>query len=73
MLRSASSASGEVGSLVMATVNAPARRASASISIVSSVRPVVEMPIATVFESWMAALVRPLWTSDQAYAGTPMR
>ena len=57
MLRSASSASEDVGSLVMATVNAPARRASASISIVSSVRPVVEMPIATVSESWMAALV----------------
>ncbi|HUH48740.1 MAG TPA: elongation factor G, partial [Mycoplana sp.] len=37
--KSASSASEDVGSLVIATVNAPLRPASASISIVSSVRP----------------------------------
>jgi len=60
MLRSASSASDDVGSLVIATVNAPLRPASASISIVSSVRPVAEMPMATVSESWIAALVSPL-------------
>ena len=48
MLRSASSASGEAGLLVIATVSAPARPASVSIWMVSSVRPVVEMPIATV-------------------------
>ena len=59
--------------MVIATVNAPLRPASASISIVSSVRPVAEMPMATVSESWIAALVSPLWTSDHAYAGTPTR
>jgi hypothetical protein len=59
MVRSASSARAEVGLLVMATVRAPARPASSSISMTSSVRPVVEMPIATVPGPWIAALASP--------------
>ena len=73
MVRSATSASGDAGLLVIATVRAPARPASVSIWMISSVRPVVEMPIATVSASWIAALVRPMCTSDQAYARTPIR
>jgi hypothetical protein len=73
MLSAAMSAIAEAGLFVMATVRAPARPASASICSVSSVRPVVEIPIATVSSSWIAALVSPVCTSAQAYALMPMR
>lgn len=69
---SAPTASQESASVVIATVSAPAARACASISMVSSVRPVFEMPTATQAPSCRTALVRPSCTSDQECAFTPI-
>ncbi len=70
---SATSAIGERGKLVMATVVAPCRRASASTSIVSMVSPVCETPIATSPGPSSAALVSAMCTSGQANTALPIR
>lgn len=56
-----------------ASVVAPRLPASASISIVSRVCPVCEMPSATSPDRSNAALARPSCTSFHAHAATPMR
>ena len=54
-------------------MKAPEAPACESIWIVSSVRPVLEIPIATESASWSTALVSPSCTSDQEWAFTPIR
>ncbi len=70
---SATSASGERGEQVSAIVVAPLLLASASISMVSRVWPLCEMPSATSPPRSSAALASPLWTSVHDQEARPMR
>ena len=73
MHASAARASGESGSLVIATVNAPDALATHEHLDRLAGPAALEMPIATARSVRIAALARPLWISPQAWALTPMR
>ena len=71
--KSATSVIGDQGKLVMATVVAPCERASASTSIVSTVVPVWDSPMATSPVPRSAATVVAMCGSGHANAGRLMR
>ena len=70
---SASSASGELGSLVTATVVTARPRASLATATISSVRPLCENRMSTSPGDVRAMPVSAMCVSDQAQAGTPIR
>lgn len=72
-IRSATSAIGDFGKLVSATVFAPRVLATSSASMVSTVAPVCEMPIATSPLPRTAALVSMMCASAHAEQTRPIR